>query len=138
MALRTAEVDTKGLFDSLNQIERVFSHEFLDSKLKILALSILADAVNSPIPRDTGALAESGAMEPSGEGEVTFGFNRKYASIQDLGGSRLPPKSYGSDVGPNFYFSETLRRAGPGVFERITKLIQAEILRIEKRTAKKK
>ena len=137
MALRTAEVDTKVLFDSLNQIEKVFSHEFLDSKLKILALSILADAVNSPIPRDTGALAESGAMEPSGEGEVTFGFNKKYASIQDLGGRKLPPKSYGSDVGPNFYFSETLRLAGPKAFETITKLIQAELARLERKSRKK-
>jgi len=135
MALKTAEVDTKGFLQSLAQIEKVYSPEFLDAQLRVLALSIIADAVNSPVPRDTGALAESGSVEAGDKpGEVVFGFNRVYASAQDLGTSKLPPKGYGSDVGPNFYFSETVARAAPKALETIGKLIQAAFERESRRS----
>ena len=126
MALRTAEVDTKSFMASLSKIEKVYSLEFLDSQLRLLAFEILAEAIKSPIPYDTGALLRSGTVE-GGPGEVIFGFNKPYASIQDLGGTKLPPKGYGSEVGPIFYFSKTVERLGPKALEKLTRIIQAEL-----------
>lgn len=136
-SLRTAQIDTRALMKAFGELEKVFSHKFLDAKIERLAKSLLFDAINAPIPRDTGALAASGRVEKGpGKGEVTFGFDRKYASAMDLGTVKLPPKPFGSTIGPNFYFSGSLRRAAPGIYARLTALIQADLARIEKRNAK--
>lgn len=134
--LRTAQVDTRGFERGMAELAKVYDQKLLRRKLKPLAQAIVAEAINSPIPRDTGALAESGFVEDGRRpGEVVFGFNRPYASIQDLGGRNLPPKPYGSPIGPNFYFSRTLARAAPGVYELIATLVREDLRRLSARRA---
>jgi hypothetical protein len=67
---------------------------------------------------------------------VIFGFNKAYASIQDLGGKNLPPKPFGSEIGPNFYFSRTVQKAAPGIFVLIGQAIQDDLKALSARRKK--
>lgn len=91
-----------------------------------LAWYLITTARKSPIPRDTGLLSRSGNVEVDVRRmEVIFGFNTPYALDMDVGTSEMPPKSYGSDVGPNLYFTETLRLKTNFVYSEIVRKLDA-------------
>lgn len=178
-----ADVDIKLFRDSMNRLKRDFRNADFMKDLVAVGQSIIAQAVNSPVPLDTGELARSGHVEPSRKpGEILLGFNKEYAAFQDSGyvsgdvrvvkprrkkllyipltrageahqyGAnpeeeglvrgkdytlteevRIKIKPYGSDVGPNLYFSETLRRRTPTIFEDLVKLMRRRLAREEQR-----
>ena len=128
MAKKTAEVDTREFEKSIKALQKVWEPKLLTAKVSLLANAIIAESVLAPVPRDKGFLAESGTVQlGEREGSVVFGFNRSYAAVQDLGSKSLPAKPYGSDLGPNKYFSETVRRRGPGVLKALTSLLQEDL-----------
>lgn len=91
-----------------------------------MAWYLITCARKAPIPRDTGFLSRSGNVEVNVKRrEVIFGFNTPYALDMDLGNADLPPKPYGDDVGPNLYFTETLRRKTNFVYAEIVRKLDA-------------
>ena len=112
----------------LSKLTKAVGGDVVLEEAEAVAWELLARAENAPIPRDTGLLASSAfAKIVQAELKVLFGYNREYAAIQDLGGKRLPPKPYGSAVGPNFYFSETLRRNQKWFLEEVAKRVQRRL-----------
>lgn len=91
-----------------------------------LAWAMITKMRKSPIPRDTGFLSRSGNVEaiPSQQ-VVVFGFNTPYALEMDMGTPELPAKPYGNDVGPNLYFSETLKRNSSWLYGEIVRKLDA-------------
>lgn len=133
-----SSVDTRAFEQSIREIKKTFGPEAATDRAAVFAVLILKKSIQAPIPYDTGALAQSATVIRGKTGVVTFGFDREYAAIQDRGSSILPPKAYGSKKGPNFYFSETLKREAPNVLEGIARLYGqdlAKITRNRKRTA---
>lgn len=126
--LRTAEISTKGFDAGIADLLEIYDQKTVRQKIKPIAEQIVEQSIAAPVPYDTGALSRSGfVMDGERDGEVIFGFNRKYASIQDLGGRKLPPKFYGSEIGPNYYFSRTVERAAPGVLALVGQAIQDDL-----------
>lgn len=124
---------------SLDDLGKAWSPEKLQEKANQVARDLLKKAIDSPIPRDTGALAASGTVVPGPKpGQVTFGFNMPYAVFQDTGTVNLPPKFYGSPIGPNFYFSETIKRFAGEAFAKLARLAEQDLLKIAKKSRRRK
>lgn len=105
-------VDIRQLERGLKKLGRTFGLANATRELEVVALAVVGQARRSPVPRDTGALDASGFAVVERPGRVRFGFGSnavQYAAVQDLGSEKMPPKPYGSDVGPNRYFSATLQ-----------------------------
>ena len=107
MALKTADVDMTAFNDGILKLARAAGGAGMIEALEKVAAFLIGKAAEKS-PKDTGALAGSGTWDRTAPTEVTFGFNKEYASIQNFGGAKLPCKGYQSEVGPNLYFTGTL------------------------------
>lgn len=173
---------------SMKALEQRFKPEKAHEMARNLAQSYISDSINAPIPTDLGELAASGSVQDGdAQGEVVFGFNKEYASFQNLPRSgevaiirpkrkkklyipltrrgrlkhqyganpaeeglvrgvdyvlkdevTIKAKPYGSDVGPNRYFTGTLERRLKNLEEDVATLVEVKLAEVSKRFKGKK
>ena len=127
--------DDKAFQRSLRRAQKKFGVDSVRKPLRVLAQSVLNDAINAPIPFESGALARSGQVEDTPTG-VAAGFNIVYAGVQDLGPIDQnrppgPPKPYGTPLGPNRYWTGTVERRAPTLVDDLGRLLQEMAKEIE-------
>lgn len=181
----TVGIEDEDLQKGFIALGRELSSEVTIEDSELVAHELIRRAIDSPIPSDTRALANSAAVV-RGRGEVRFGFNRRYAAFQDSPGRSspwiivprvkkilyipisskgrrlhrrgnnpadeglergkdyvlrprvvIPIKPYGSAIGPNHYFSETLRRNQDFIFESLSEKAESRIGKKFKASKKK-
>jgi len=177
----------------VDRLQKILGEDTL-ADMELVAEALLKKSIDSPIPSDTRALANSATSNVvKSRNTVIFGFNRVYAAFQDapgrttpwvikprrklwlfvpltqagrkhrlganpkneglvfggffkrVGGKKgrrngnipadyilakqviVPIKPYGSPIGPNHYFSETLKRNGDWALERLSKMISRRL-----------
>lgn len=140
------EFDSKDAIRGLDRISKALGDERSWIIARKVAKEMLDKAKAAPVPEETGKLRRSAAVERTDKpGEVRFGFDLIYATVQDRGmtarktrkGKKIGPikkKAYGSDMGPNQYFSFTVRENAKWAVERCGDLVQEVLAKV---TAKK-
>jgi hypothetical protein len=109
-------------------LRQIYDERSVAEAMKPYCFSVIEASRKAPVPFDTGALSKSGFVENGPRaGHVNFGFNQFYGFWQDVGTVNLPPKPYGSKKGPNFYFTETLRRRKLDAYKAVVAHIQDQL-----------
>ena len=164
----TVDIDDSSFRQGFRVLSKELSSEVTSGDAVLTAEEIIRRSIDSPIPSELRALANSAVVIKTRE-KVTFGFNSRYAFFQDSPGRSvpwiivprvkkvlyipispkgrrlhrrgnnpddeglergvdyvlrskvvIPIKPYGSAIGPNHFFSETIRRNVDFIFESIS------------------
>jgi hypothetical protein len=135
--------NTRKFVASMRALRKGLDEKKVRHHVERMAKAIIDDSRKAPIPYRKGDLSRSGQVEVAKDNTVVLGFDRVYATVQDLGSPpyrRLlppgPPKAYGSAIGPNLYFSETFRRWSPFVIKDLGTEVEQTIREITLRVGK--
>jgi hypothetical protein len=80
---RPARIDASDFKRGIDSLKQKFSPEDVMSATRLVCEQILSEAVESPVPSDTGLLENSATVTRTSQTEWSFGFNSTYAAFQD-------------------------------------------------------